>query len=286
MPQQVDAVTPEDDWTGVTSTVERRRLQNRLNQRAYRQSFPFSRTTAVGVINADNSINCIGKRKLIQARHAPAGDITEQCHGRRSQGDSFSSPDCLVALPKTQEMLLRFSQEALEACAGGVPRLTSLSLVIQLNVFNALVHNGTILGIQAGTLCDKGLLSPFNHMGPFLITDSCPVSLRPTEIQKTAPHHPWIDLFPLPRMRDNFIVACHSIDEEELGNDVVGMSDCAFEKPTLITWGEPWDPRGWEVSAAFLRKWGWLLRGCGEIIDATNYWRERRGEKRLTIDLS
>ena len=36
MPQQAQVLQPEDDWTGVVSTAKRRRLQNRLNQRAYR----------------------------------------------------------------------------------------------------------------------------------------------------------------------------------------------------------------------------------------------------------
>lgn len=37
MPQQTEVRRPNDDWTGVTSTAERRKLQNRLNQRAYRK---------------------------------------------------------------------------------------------------------------------------------------------------------------------------------------------------------------------------------------------------------
>jgi hypothetical protein len=37
MRQRTEVRSPDDDWTGVTSTVERRKLQNRLNQRAYRE---------------------------------------------------------------------------------------------------------------------------------------------------------------------------------------------------------------------------------------------------------
>jgi hypothetical protein len=32
------------------------------------------------------------------------------------------------------------------------------------------------------------------------INSSCPASLQPTLVQRTIVHHPWIDLFPIPRM--------------------------------------------------------------------------------------
>lgn len=36
MPQQAGIRNQKDDWTGIVDRTERRRLQNRLNQRAYR----------------------------------------------------------------------------------------------------------------------------------------------------------------------------------------------------------------------------------------------------------
>lgn len=35
MPQQTQVRGPDDDWTGLTDTAERRKRQNRLNQRLY-----------------------------------------------------------------------------------------------------------------------------------------------------------------------------------------------------------------------------------------------------------
>lgn len=40
MRQLKDAKDLDDDWTGVTTKVERRKRQNRLNQRAYSEQIP------------------------------------------------------------------------------------------------------------------------------------------------------------------------------------------------------------------------------------------------------
>ena len=86
-------------------------------------------------------------------------------------------------------------------------------------------------------------------------------------------------------MRDNFIRACNSIDEDDFFFDLVDIREDAGEKANLIVWGDPTDIRAWEASVPFLRKWGWMLCGCREILDATNYWREMRGEKRLIFEV-
>jgi hypothetical protein len=40
MRQIAEARVDAEDWTGITSTKERRKLQNRLNKRAQRESYP------------------------------------------------------------------------------------------------------------------------------------------------------------------------------------------------------------------------------------------------------
>jgi hypothetical protein len=34
---------------------------------------------------------------------------------------------------------------------------------------------------------------------------------------------------------------------------------------------------------AFWKKWGWLMCGCMDMFDSMNYWREKRGEKKLEM---
>jgi len=111
----------------------------------------------------------------------------------------------------------------------------------------------------------------------------CPQTLHPTALQKEVSHHPWLDLLPLPKLRDNIIQALsiEGFDEDEFCLDVFHPGDHwkLEEKPALIVWGEAAHIHNWEVNLAFLRKWGWLLEGCPEILVATNAWRRQRGEK-------
>ncbi|KAJ9156322.1 hypothetical protein NKR23_g985 [Pleurostoma richardsiae] len=155
-----------DDWTGTTSTAERKRRQNRLNQRAYR------------------------KRQQTLQKH-------------------ISAP--------------------------------------------------TIYALDG--LCQDEHISPFNEQGPRLggaaSLPSCPTSLQPTALQRTVRHHPWIDLFPIPQMRDNMLngIVAGILDEDELCADLLNVEDNREdEKPSLIVWGSPWDPQGWEASVAFLQR--------------------------------
>jgi hypothetical protein len=65
-----------------------------------------------------------------------------------------------------------------------------------------------------------------------------PPRLRPTKIQITTPHHPWLDFFPLPQMRDNLIPAGDKWDEDALCQDIMGFwTRSSNPSPEIAIWG-------------------------------------------------
>lgn len=91
-------------------------------------------------------------------------------------------------------------------------------------------------------------------------------------------------------MRDNLIQAAGHFDEDELWSDTIGGLFEGFpasdiEQRGVIMWSPPWHVCGWEVSEGFWRKWSWALKGCGDVLEATNRWRIRRGEEPLGYEV-
>lgn len=166
------------------------------------------------------------------------------------------------------------------------PRVDCLLVLVKFNVFQALFSNGRILGFStANEYFDDDAISSFAKPvvsnASLLSLPPLPLALRPTQIQRQIPHHPSLDLLPDPQMRDNLIRASGTYDEDELCADLLGMFSCSNGRSGLIIWGEPWDPSGWEVTEPFAKHWGWALRGCDELLWATNQWRHKRGEPSL-----
>lgn len=134
------------------------------------------------------------------------------------------------------------------------------------DVFKGLWQNAIMLNLDCsdiwGTLA---LPEADGGTGP-------PLALRPTMLQGVVPHHPIIDVLPFTTMRDRILGALSIIDMDTLRQDVVFSG--------MRCWGHrPWDARGWELPAAFVDKWWWLLDQ--EIVDMTNFWREEREEAPL-----
>lgn len=164
----------------------------------------------------------------------------------------------------------------------GSPRTDLLLHLFQFNFTRALMENTKVLGLRPDQLHDEAI-SPFNTAGPW--PDDClrtlPINLQPTLIQRAIEHHPWLDLLPVPQMRDNLILAGEFEEEAELCRDMKGRGNTRQGKSGIIVWSDPWDPAGWEVTEPFARSWGWVIRNCHDLARSTNWWRAQRNEKPL-----
>jgi hypothetical protein len=62
-----------------------------------------------------------------------------------------------------------------------------------------------------------------------------------------------------------------------------GFND--IERCGFLVWGHPWLATSWEVSEGFVRRWGFLLKGCPEVVNSADCWRLLRGEERLVVNV-
>lgn len=249
---------------------------------------------------------CFASAALEELTHAASGR-----RKRESQGDDVSPvPDdssrlihrhqftvpkafiqklCRIGNPQHRTFIAELAKRAQADYISGKPCLNHLPIILGFNVYQALLHNAAALGFKDEWL-ENEATSPFCRSGPglgilYAEQSNYPVSLSPSTMQATVPHHPWIDLFPMQRMRDNLIKASSGpdcIDEDELCFDICDIDEGdRTDKASLIVWGEPSDPRSWEATVPFVRKWGFLLEGCTEVMQSTNRWRQERGERPL-----
>ncbi|KAF5568915.1 hypothetical protein FPHYL_2482 [Fusarium phyllophilum] len=281
MAQRREVRTASEDWTGITSSAKRRKLQNRLNQRAYERRKVSRRSAS---LHAEQG----SRPRYVTMATAYTPDAPEPPYNfqylsmiKRPSGYTPGS-GCLLLRSDAQGAIREFVKKAYEDYVLGCPQPWYLSTLIQVNVFNALVQNGFALGFSDHWQ-RKVVMSPFSIIGPLQSCDSCPLYLQLIALQRTVPHHPWIDLFPIPQMRNNILLSIRHLDMDELCSDLLDVKPGLDEKPSLIVWGDPWDLHGWEASPSFLQKWGWMLEGCRDILQATNYWRESRGEDKILL---
>jgi hypothetical protein len=198
----------------------------------------------------------------------------------------------ISSLPMTCESSVQLCDRVFSDYRQSIRTPADFGALVRLNVIYGFNNNARILGIRFNELHREGYISPFNN--PEGVASSrmetallIPSDLRPTALQTSMVHHPWLDILPMPGMRDNILrlVATDSIDEYELCADMMNMEDSKDDNQApIMVWAESCYARGWEFSPAFLRKWACLWQNCPEVLDATNFWRERRGRPRITMD--
>jgi len=278
----------DDDWRGLANSAERRRRQNRLNQRAYRKRKHLQRCSPLLVDEVSDAAY-----EGEPMSHDSDGTVVAI---RREVGlsDASTSNDPLAWMiafgSDIRHAAIDFKKRVLFDFSLKLQAPTDLPSLVRLNFFSALASNATVLSISMLDLeCDEGI-SPFNLPGPRPpdATDGAlftPDSLSPTALQRAISHHPWVDLFPFPGMRDNILRRLDAalLNEDELCSDLLTPDETDGALGPLVVWGEPCNAASWEISPEFLRKWGCLVQGCPDVLEATNFWRRKRGQAKLNF---
>ncbi|KAI9645578.1 hypothetical protein NHQ30_006320 [Ciborinia camelliae] len=267
MPQRSHVQNHGEDWTGTNSTDTRRKLQNRLNQRASRKR----RKTELRKPEATSKVTGVQCPVILGPSPPPAAK--EECGIARTDLQRILSSKCFnTYITKTT-----------------IPADSYLLPLLHFNVIRALIVNVEILKLPLSRM-DEDLLSPFNT--PSSSPDSpdlshLPLALQPTNLQISMEHHPEIDILPFPQCRDNLLAALSrgdgQWDDVDFCRDIMYGVEGGDGRTGLIVWGDPWVASSWEVEEKFARKWAWLLRGCRELFESTNKRRNGRGERGLII---
>ncbi len=184
------------------------------------------------------------KPPISQNQRAESTCALDLCHSERDLGNQHENTNAAGQddnlSPEANETQLEISlwtpsQPTLEHELLSIPCLT---------VCSALHANGVMQGISC--------LSPLPRFTP-PGDDHLPLPLHPTPLQMTKFHNPYIDCFPMAKLRDNLLIWNDVVSEEEFCSDLITSNSF------LIKGSHSWDPAAWIVFPAFKKKWWFLI---------------------------
>lgn len=120
-----------------------------------------------------------------------------------------------------QDLTAHFKSPAIQSHSLGTPNIDHLITLSRLNVRRAFTDNTAAVGMTLESLRDDDPMSIYNVASVGFSQDNIPMALRPIPLQRTKPHHPWIDCFPFPKFQDNLIAVEDEIDDLRLCGDLV-----------------------------------------------------------------
>ncbi|KAJ6119873.1 hypothetical protein N7523_004153 [Penicillium sp. IBT 18751x] len=273
-----DELTRTSSDSTISEVACRRRLQNRINQRSSRrrkalQAAKQGRGQERRWIIYTDKVNASSVNKIPAVANSTELVKTLPIHDYGSS--LYNGPvrtQCTRYYAELQKIVAEVAAKKVQS-----PEL--LLPVTQFNVMRAIFENAASMGLTWDILSED-IASLFNIAGP--VTLHLPPSLEPSDTQKSIVHHPWIDLIPIPSLRDALLLQADKYDEDQICGDFYGICSSSPEVG-IIVWGESWDPSAYEVSEQVFKKWVELFKGCPDLIRSTNYWRRKRGEKPLRL---
>ncbi|RSM17016.1 hypothetical protein CDV31_004220 [Fusarium ambrosium] len=239
-----------------------------------------------------NILNGVGTLTLSQKRSLLR-------HLQKETQDTPSKPPRMWPPTHAQMESLNKFTKALYNAANAGPTPLPAQYIVEAGLFGAIYANCYALGMGGieEILYEEGcsIFSVTADEGhepsqlPLVRTRFRNVTpdLRPTDLQLTFGHHPYVDVIPFKSFRDNIIKALlHDpplIDENILCHDLLaGGFTCwgSRRNPLGMNAGVPWDARSWEPSIWFLLKYRQLTGGWDdEMWKSARWWHSVRGER-------
>ncbi|KAJ6096232.1 hypothetical protein N7486_006978 [Penicillium sp. IBT 16267x] len=249
-----------DDWTDIQDRKQRKKVQNRINQRAHSEytaipqvvcfwclvHWVYSVIYALGRrINEESIQNPKSGRRPYQVVRwrIPNGDASQPKDTKGiSTIESTSRSSIHQNLGRATPTLTRPGNHRQITDLSDISTKPDQSVSIQFplpsdqllhlihyNVFRALVSNKTVLKYFTAAAPTSDIGNPHRGKrlcdGPTTIRPlhtGLPSSLFPTSLQMNRPHSSWIDMLPFPRMRDNLIQWEDSLDVMDFMRDIFG----------------------------------------------------------------
>ncbi|KAL2425969.1 hypothetical protein ABEF95_008123 [Exophiala dermatitidis] len=258
----------EDEWFGVTDPVIRRKLQNRLNQRAARRrkaaanarqnsnnnstasTKPQSASGSVSqestLTSSLNELISLANQSVVTDWNSAVKSSSDKTTQRSAflsirRRHSYQAWDEFLTGPKGSEIMARAlatrCQRQREGDDNSVflpPPRDHLICLVHFNVYRAFVSNVALLGLDLNLMYTDDYPSPFLPLSQSANSQirQLPPTLQPTELQKTIAHHAQWDVIPDPDLRDNILrFGEENIDDVELCLDMVGDGNYDDDPP-------------------------------------------------------
>lgn len=246
-----------DDWTKVEDKALRKKIQNRLAKR--KSSTLPSYCVPVDIYDQLSRRKPGTKDEKGRSRKGKARVGKPEDQPDRSPENPDHSPSDIprspVEVSDTQRppfilgATVRQIQGRLAAPGLSEHRFIRLT---QYSVLRACVRNATILSLEPSLFATDDSCSPFTLSNPYPAL--APHDLTPTPTQLCTPHHPYLDIIPLPSFRDNVLLA--ALDEA-----VEELLCWEIHTESFTVWGEqPWSATGTSFPCCarrrFANDWG------------------------------